>query len=114
MLYILRIENIMKGDCKMPKFLVRWHMNPKESFKDAEERRKFEVQVMSATKAALLAGLMKDWGGYADGNGGYFIYESPSEADVFAAIRIWMPQMNFEVREVLTIEQLIELRKGGS
>ena len=89
-------------------------MNPKECFKTAEERAKFEVQVLSETKAQLQSGFMKDWGGYADGSGGYFIYESPGEMDVFAALRRWMPQINFEVREVLTIEQFVELRKAES
>jgi hypothetical protein len=98
----------------MPKFLVRWGMSPKECFKTAEERRKFEVEVFKETMAQLQAGFMKDWGGYADGSGGYFIYESPSEADVFASLRRWMPQINFEVREVLTIEQFLELRKAES
>jgi hypothetical protein len=88
-------------------------MNPKEcSFKTAEERAKFEMQVMKETMAQLQAGLMKDWGGYADGSGGYFIFESPSEAELFASLRRWMPQIEFDVREVLTVEQFLELRRS--
>jgi hypothetical protein len=95
----------------MPKFYVRWRMNPKETFKTAEERGKFVTLLLDWVKADLQAGIMKDWGSCIDGSGGYCIYEAPSEADVFASLHRWMPQVDFDARQVLTVEQLLESRK---
>lgn len=95
----------------MPKFYVRWRMKPEETFKTAEERGKFVLLCLEAVKADLQAGVVKDWGCCVDGSGGYSIYEVPSEADVFASIRRWMLHMDFDVRQVLTVEQLLESRR---
>ena len=95
----------------MPKFLVRWRMNPKECFKTAEERNMFMQRVLVETRALLQSGLMKDWGGYVDGTGGYLILELPSEMEAFASLRPWMPQVDFDVRQVLTVDQLVEMRR---
>lgn len=95
----------------MLKFYVRWRMNPNETFKTAEERGKFVVRLLQAVKADLQAGVMKDWGSCVDGSGGYCIYEVPSEADVFASLHR-MPHVDFDARQVLTAEQLLESRKA--
>jgi hypothetical protein len=89
-------------------------MNPKETFKTAEERGKFVARVLDEAKADLQAGVMKDWGSCIDGSGGYCIYEVSSEADVFASLHKWMPQIEFDARQVLTVEQLLEARKDAS
>jgi hypothetical protein len=96
----------------MSTFFVRWRMNPKETFKTAEERGEFVARMLDEAKADLQAGVMKDWGCYIDGSGGYCIYEAQSEANVFVSIHKWTPQINFDVRQVLTVEQLLEARKA--
>jgi hypothetical protein len=96
------------------KFYVRWRPNLKEKFKSAEEREKFVMLMLEGVKADLQAGVMKDWGNCVDGSGGYCIYEVPSEADVFASLRRWMPHVDFDARQVLTIEQLSQSRKGAA
>lgn len=98
----------------MLKFYVRWRMNPKEIFKTAEERGKFVLLLLERTKADIQAGVIKDWGSCIDGSGGYSIYDVPSEADVFDSLRRWMPHVIFDVRQVLTVEQLLESRKGDA
>jgi len=95
------------------KFYVRWRPNLKEKFKSAEEREKFVLLMLEGVKADLQAGVMKDWGTCIDGSGGYCIYEVPSEADVFAYLRRWRPHIDFDARQVLTIEQLLESREGA-
>ena len=88
-------------------------MHLKETFKTAEEREKFVLRVLDWVKVELQAGIMKDWGSCVDGSGGYCIYEVPSEADVFAYLRRWRPHIDFDARQVLTIEQLLESREGA-
>jgi hypothetical protein len=87
-------------------------MNPKETFKTPEERGKSVMVMLDGVKADIQAGMIKDWGNCIDGSGGYSIYEVPSEADVFASLHRWIPHVDFDVRQVLTVEQLIEARKG--
>ena len=89
-------------------------MHPKETFKTAEERGKFVARILIETKADLEAGIMKDWGSFIDGSGGYCIYEAPSEADIFSSLHRWAPHVDFDARQVLTVEQLLEARKSTS
>jgi hypothetical protein len=56
---------------------------------------------------------MKDWGTFIDGSGGYCVYEAPSEEAVFESLRRWMPQTIFDVRQVLTVDQLLAARSGA-
>ena len=98
----------------MLKFYVRWRPNPKETFKTAEEREKLFLLLLEGVKADMQAGAIKDWGSCIDGSGGYTIYEVPSEANVFASLRRWMPHVDFDVRQVLSVEQLLESRKGDT
>ena len=96
----------------MPKFFVRWRINPKETFKTAEERGKFVAQVIAETRAELQVGIMKDWGTFIDGSGGYCVYEASSEEAVFESLHRWTPQTIFDVRQVLTVDQLLATRSG--
>jgi len=96
------------------KFYVRWRMNPKRPFKNAEELEKLVLHMLEGVKADLQAGVMKDWGMSVDGSGGYLVYEVASEADLFASVRKYMPHVDFDVRQVLTIEQAIASRKAAA
>jgi hypothetical protein len=98
----------------MIKFYVRWRINPKATFKTADERGKFLLLLLEGVKADMQAGLIKDCGICIDGSGGYSIYEAPSEAEVFASLRRWMPHVVFDARQVLTVEQLLESGKGDA
>ena len=58
------------------------------------------------------AGGLKDFGVCIDGSGGYCIYEVIKEAEVFDSLRKWKSHVDFDVRQVLTVQQLIDARKG--
>lgn len=91
---------------------MRWRINPKETFKTPEERGKFVMTMIDEVKAEMQTGVIKDCGTCVDGSGGYLVYEAQSEADVFASLHKWMSHVDFDARQVLTIEQLLEVRKG--
>jgi hypothetical protein len=97
----------------MLKFFVRWRMNPKETFKTPKERDKLVMLMLDSVKSDMQVGLITDWGTCVDGSGGYLIYEVQSEKEMFDSLRKWMPQVAFDARQVLTIEQLIASRKGA-
>jgi hypothetical protein len=77
-----------------------------------EEREKLELAMLEEDYASLKAGFSKDWGRYLDRSGGYVISEAPSEEAMFASLQMWRekwgPLVNFDVRQVVTIEEALE------
>jgi len=99
----------------MPKFLVRWRMSPKESFSSPEERGRFVMVMLDDVQEEIESGRgLKDFGVCVDGSGGYCVYEVAKEANVFDSISKWNSHVDFDVRQVLTAQQLIDARKGAS
>ena len=99
----------------MPKFLVRWRMSPKESFKSSDERGKFVMIMLDEIKAEIQSGGgLTDFGVCVDGSGGYCVYEVTRETDVFSSLSRWRSHVDFDVRQVFTAQQLIDSRKGPS
>jgi len=89
-------------------------MNPKETFKTAEEREKYVLSMFQGVMADMEAGVIKDFGYCVDGSGGYCIYEAQNEADVFKSLRKWLPHIVYDARQVFTVDQLKESRKGDT
>jgi uncharacterized protein YciI len=100
----------------MPKFLIRWQINTKYSPPTPEEREKLELATLEEDyanlKAARAAGIMMDSGRFADRSGGYTVSEAPSEEAVFAGLQKARqklgPLVNFDVKQVLTVEEALE------
>ena len=103
-----------RGDLAMIRFFVRWRMNPHESFKTPEDRGKFVMKMLDDVKEEMQSGKITDWGTCIDGSGGYSVYEVPSDRDVFDSLQKWVPHVTYDVRQVLTVQQLIEARKGAA
>jgi len=88
-------------------------MSPKESFRSPEERGKFVMVMLDEAKKEIQSGGgLKDFGVCVDGSGGYSIYEVTKETDVFDSLNKWKSHVDFDVRQVLTAQQLIDTRKG--
>ena len=96
----------------MLKFIIKWQNNTKNCPPSPEQREKLELALLEQDYASLKAGLTKDWGRYLDRSGGYSICEAPSEEAVFASLQQWRekwgPLVDFEVRQVVTIEEALE------
>ena len=97
----------------MPKFLVYWKEEPTRIHADREKHVKVSLRMLEMVKADMQAGLIKDWGIAAGGGveGGYCIWEVASEAELFTHLMKWKPEVNFEVKPVLTLDQCIEAFK---
>ena len=95
----------------MPKFYIRWRMNPKVPIKTEEELERAVLLMLKGVKADLQAGLMKDWGMCIDGSGGYMVCEVPSEAELFDSLHKYRAYVGFDAMQVLTVEQTMESRK---
>ena len=100
----------------MAKFLIRWQINSKYCPPTPQERENLELATLEEDyanfKAAHEAGTMIDTGRFVDRSGGYSITQAPSEEVVFAELQKarekWGPIVNFDVKEVLTIEEALE------
>jgi len=95
----------------MPKFYIKWQLDPTKIPADPEERVKGWLSMLGMVKADIKAGVTKDWGCAAGGNGGYAVIEAPSGKELFTHLLKWMPHVQFEVTPVLTVDQTIEAIK---
>ena len=59
-------------------------------------------------------GGLRDFGVCIDGSGGYCVYEVTKETDVFDSLSKWKSHVDFDVRQVLTAQQLTAVRKEPS
>ena len=98
----------------MPKFYVKWHMDPTKTPADPEEMVKGWLLMAEMVKADMKAGKVKDFGVAAGGADGYAIREEASEADLFTALLKWMPSVQFEVTPVLAVDQVVESIKKAA
>jgi hypothetical protein len=91
----------------MPKFLIKWKVNPQMMPASPEERMKLLQSMSEMVKAEVNSGEIMDWGEYCDGSGGYALSEG-NEADLYASLIKWWPYVDFDAKSVLTIDQVIE------
>jgi len=98
----------------VPKFYVKWLMDPTKIPANPEEMVKGWLLMAEMVKADMKAGEIKDFGVAAGGSGGYAIREEASEADLFTALLKWMPSVQFEVTPVLTMNQTVESIKKAA
>jgi hypothetical protein len=59
-------------------------------------------------KADMQAGVIKDFGICMEGCSGYIIFEEANETNLFAHLRKWQPYVNFDAKQVQTIDEAIK------
>ena len=94
----------------MPKSWVRWQMDSQFTPVDPGERVKLWLSMLDMVKADLKTGAFTDWGVCYDGSAGYGFSEL-SEQDLYEAMLKWMPYVEFDVKPVLDVDQVIESMK---
>jgi hypothetical protein len=97
----------------MAKYYLRWQMNPQITITNPEERAKLLFSLLEMTKQDLQAGKLKDWGCFPGETCGYAIREAASEVDIATDTMKFVPYVIFEVKPVLTVDQIIEAFKKG-
>jgi hypothetical protein len=90
----------------MTKFYMRWELNPMFTPANPEERVKLWLTMLEGIKAELKSGSLQDWGICSDISAGYAFAET-DEKTIHATILKWMPYVNFDIRPVLTVDQVI-------
>jgi hypothetical protein len=66
--------------------------------------------MLDMVKADLKTGAITDWGVCYNGSAGYALSEL-SEQDLYEAMLKWMPYVEFDVKPVLDVDQVIESMK---
>ena len=91
----------------MPKSWMRWKLNPQFTPVDPEERGKLWLSMLEMVKADLKSGALTGWGVCYDTSEGYAFSEL-SEQDLYEVMLKWMPYVEFDVKPVLDVDQVIE------
>jgi len=92
---------------KMAKSWVRWQLNPQFIPVDPEKRGKLWLQMLDMVKADMKAGAFTEWGVCYDASAGYAFSEL-SEQDLYTSLMKWAPYVEFDVKPVLNVDQVIE------
>jgi hypothetical protein len=90
----------------MTRFYMRWQLDPLFTPHSPEERVKLWLTMLEMAKADLRSGSLTDWGICSDSSAGYCIAET-DEKTLHATILKWMPYIRFDVKPVLTVDQVI-------
>lgn len=90
----------------MPRYYMRWQMNHTFIPPDPEARVKLWLTMLEMVKAELKAGGLTDWGICSDSSAGYAFAET-DEKTLHATILKWIPYIQFNVKPVLPVEQVI-------
>jgi hypothetical protein len=93
---------------KMPRYLVKWKTDPQFTPQDPEERLKGWLMMCEWVKEEMKAGILKDFGCYSDGSGGYGLREEKNEEALWNNLLKYMPYLNMDAKPVITIDQTIE------
>jgi hypothetical protein len=92
------------------KFSMRWHLNPLLIPPNPEERMKLWMSMPELVQAAMKSGTMSDQGMGCNASRGYAFAET-DENTLHTTIPRWMPQVIFDIKPVLSVDQSSESLK---
>jgi hypothetical protein len=95
------------GLSEMAKFYMRWEINPLLVPMNSEERVKLWLSMLEMVKENLSSGALTDWGMCSDSSAGYAFAET-DEKSLYSSILKWFPYINFDVKPVLTVDEVID------
>ena len=90
--------------------LILWEANQSLMPIDKKERGKLILSMLESVKNDIDSGEIKMWGVSSGGGNGYSITErSPKE--VFAVTMKYAPYINFEVKPMLSVDEMFDVIK---
>ena len=103
---LLREAVMIAGVWNMTKFYMKWHLRHMFIPTNPEERVKLWISMLEMVKADLKSDRFTDWGSNFDVSGGYAVAEG-TEVDINASILKWIPYVIFDIKPVLSVDQMI-------
>lgn len=74
----------------MGRYLVLWEVDPNKIPMDPKEKEAVLAQAMGGVGKAIEDGIIKEWGAFVGGTGGFGIYEG-TEAEVGGVLQQFVP-----------------------
>jgi len=90
--------------------LILWKANDSLMPIDREERVKLIMSMLEGVKKDIASGELKMWGISSGGGNGYSISER-SEKEIFAVVMKYTPYIQFEVKRMLSVDDMIDVMK---
>jgi len=92
---------------------MRWQLNPQFIPLDPKERATLWLKMLEMVKADMAAGVITKWGICYDASAGY-AFSKLSPQELYTALLKWMPYVEFDVKPVLNVDQVIESIKKAA
>lgn len=94
----------------MPKYFMTWEVDPSRAPIDSKERAILWSNMLDMVKQQIKDGTTIDWGAFVGEGMGYSVAEE-SEIGVFRTLQKYYPFVNFEVHQVMTVDEVLEALK---
>ena len=95
----------------MAKYLSTWEIDDTRAPLDPKERGKMWTQMLGLIQQDMKNGIITDWGSIPGEGKGYSVSEQ-SSLELSKNLRRFYPFVKFEVRQVMTLEETMELSKS--
>ena len=95
----------------MAKYILMWQMDTSKFPADPKEAIAMNMKMLETCKQILKEGVGRDWGCFLGGNNGYAIGEGDA-ADMAKATWQFTPYVRFEVQQVLSVDEVIDINKS--
>ncbi|MBT4511919.1 MAG: hypothetical protein HOC20_06905 [Chloroflexi bacterium] len=95
----------------MAKYILLWELDTTRTPDDPKVRQQQWRTLQDMVVKQLETGELKDWGLYIGGNKGYAIIEG-TDMDVLKLTTTYIPYVSFDVKQVASVEQVIENTKA--
>jgi len=97
----------------MAKYFLIWEADTSKFPTDPKDMMALNMKTLEMTKQALKesGGLARDWGCFMGGTKGYAIGEGDA-ADVAKAMWQFQPYYKFEVQQVFSVDEVIDINKS--
>ena len=95
----------------MPKYFMTWEVDPDRVPVDLRERSALWSGMVEMVKQQMKDGTTKDWGAFVGEARGYSIGEV-SEVELAKNLQKYYPFVNFEVHQVISIDEMAEVIKS--
>jgi len=95
----------------MSKYLITWEADESIWPADLKEQGALASKLGEMVKQSMKEGKTLDWGIFIGGDKGYSVGEG-NAVDLYKDLQRYHPYINFNVQEVLSIDEVLEVMKS--
>ena len=95
----------------MPRYFMTWEVDPTRAPVDMKERAILFNGMLDMIKQNMKDGITKDWGLFVGEGRGYSVFEQ-SPLELARNLQNYYPYVEFEVHQVLTVDETADMFKS--